>query len=79
MKRFDKFDKPFGWDLVGFKKKASSRPVSPPPGGPVSVLYYENLSKGLSPKDAAKQAQASTGISAVTGKPMKTRGYGRIY
>ena len=34
----------------------------------VKQIYQELLSKGYTPKDAAKEAQARTGKSAVTGK-----------
>lgn len=37
----------------------------------VKQIYQENLKKGMSPKDAAKDAQARTGVSAVTGRPFK--------
>ena len=34
----------------------------------VKEMHRELVSKGLTPKDAAKQIQAKTGLSAVTGK-----------
>ena len=40
-------------------------------------MYEELVGKGWTKKDAAKQAQDKTGISVVTGMPMKSRGYGR--
>ena len=42
----------------------------------VDIRYMELLKTGITEKDAAKQAQAETGLSKVTGLPMKTRGYG---
>ena len=37
----------------------------------VTMLYNELVNKGYSKKDAAKEAQARTGVSAVTGKPIR--------
>ncbi len=37
----------------------------------VKDLYEKNLKEGMSPKDAAKDAQARTGLSVVTGQPPK--------
>ena len=36
-------------------------------------IYKELLTKGLDAKDAAKEAQARTGISLVTGEPIRLR------
>ena len=72
----NKFDNTFGGDLMGFRKPLKSKGPQGSPGGLVSMTYAENLSKGMSPKDAAKQAQLTTGLSAVTGKPIQTRGIG---
>lgn len=35
------------------------------------ALYNELVKTGMHPKDAAKEAQARTGLSVVTGKPFK--------
>lgn len=40
------------------------------------ALYQQGLEQGLDKKTAAKQAQAATGLSLITGQRMKTRGYG---
>ena len=40
------------------------------------VLYQKGLEDGLDEKTAAKQAQAATGLSLITGQRMKTKGYG---
>ncbi len=37
----------------------------------VRKLYIQYLKQGLSPKEAAKMVQKTTGMSAVTGKPLK--------
>lgn len=37
----------------------------------VKELYEENLKKGMTPKEAAKDAQARTGLAARTGLPFK--------
>ena len=39
------------------------------------VEYQRLLNEGIDIKTAAKQAQFKTGLSLITGKPMKTRGY----
>ena len=36
-------------------------------------LYQTNLAKGMSPKDAAKQAQAESGFSLVSGQPIRQK------
>ena len=36
------------------------------------------VAQGLSPKDAAKQIQAQTGLSAVTGRPINRQLYGNF-
>jgi hypothetical protein len=36
----------------------------------VKEIYIDLLSKGYSSKDAAKEAQAKTGYSVVTGQPI---------
>lgn len=41
----------------------------------VDDAYDKNLLEGMSEKDAAKLAQEQTGLSIVTGKRMKTKGY----
>lgn len=33
-------------------------------------MYMELVKKGFSPKDAAKEAQARTGMSVVSGRPI---------
>ena len=40
----------------------------------VHAVYASLLKQGYSPKDAAKQAQERTGMSAATGKPIR-RGF----
>lgn len=40
------------------------------------VHFQAGLKKGLSPKEAAKQAQDATGLSLLTGRRMTTRGFG---
>lgn len=35
------------------------------------MLYNELVNKGYTPKDAAKEAQARTGMSVVTAAPIK--------
>lgn len=40
----------------------------------VRDIYLELLKKGYTAKDAAKEAQARTGDSVVTGRPIKQRG-----
>jgi hypothetical protein len=40
----------------------------------VRVLYQDLLKKGYTQKDAAKEAQARTGCSVVTGRPIRQRG-----
>ena len=39
----------------------------------VNELYNALLEQGYTPKDAAKEAQARTGNSAVTGRPIKPK------
>jgi hypothetical protein len=39
----------------------------------VTDIYEQLVKKGWSKKDAAKQAQAKTGISVVTGKPIRSK------
>ena len=39
-------------------------------------LHRELMAKGLTAKDAAKQIQAKTGLSAVTGKKINKQLYG---
>ena len=39
-------------------------------------LHNALMSQGLTAKDAAKQIQAKTGMSAVTGKPINRQLYG---
>lgn len=34
-------------------------------------IYQELVAKGVHPKDAAKEAQERTGLSVVTGRPIK--------
>lgn len=40
------------------------------------LAYQEGLKQGLDDKTAAKQAQVKTGLSLLTGRPMKNRGFG---
>jgi hypothetical protein len=40
----------------------------------VKEIYDSLLKKGYTQKDAAKEAQARTGHSVVTGKPIRQRG-----
>ena len=44
----------------------------------VKVMYKTLVAQGLSEKDAAKQVQARTGLSAVTGKPINRQLYGKF-
>ena len=37
----------------------------------VKSLYLQYLQEGKTPKDAAKEAQARTGYSVVTGRPIR--------
>ena len=39
----------------------------------VNTLYKLYVSKGMTPKDAAKKAQNETGMSAVTGQKIKPK------
>ena len=41
----------------------------------VKDIYNELLESGYNRKDAAKEAQARTGLSVVTGKPFKQKNY----
>ena len=43
---------------------------------PADVEYRKGIESGLTPKEAAKQAQFVTGLSLLTGQRMKTRGFG---
>ena len=38
-------------------------------------IYQELLKQGKSPKDAAKEAQARTGVSVVSGRPINRQIY----
>ena len=40
-------------------------------------MFEALVQKGWSTKDAAKHAQSTTGLSVVTGRKMRTMGYGR--
>ena len=44
----------------------------------VRQMYRTLVAQGLSEKDAAKQVQARTGLSAVTGKPINRQLYGKF-
>lgn len=48
-----------------------------PVGTPVHKMYMDLLSKGMDQPSAAKIAQAKTGLSLVTGKPPKSKGYNK--
>jgi len=39
----------------------------------IDALYKIYVAQGLTPKDAAKRAQEETGMSTVTGKPIKQK------
>ena len=39
----------------------------------VKELYYKYRKQGLPAKEAAKMVQKTTGLSAVTGKPLKQK------
>lgn len=41
--------------------------------GAQDVIYKQLLAQGYSKKDAAKEAQARTGMSMVSGKPIKAK------
>jgi len=41
-------------------------------------MHSALVADGMSPKDAAKQIQARTGLSAVTGKPINRQLYGKF-
>jgi hypothetical protein len=41
--------------------------------------YHQGLQRGLDEKTAAKQAQLKTGLSLLTGRPVKTKGFGVSY
>ncbi len=43
---------------------------------PADKIYRQLVLEGFDPKQAAKRAQAETGLSVVTGQKMKSRGYG---
>ena len=49
-----------------------------PPRMPTEAdkMYTSLVQGGMDKKDAAKMSQDKTGLSVVTGKKMKTRGYG---
>jgi hypothetical protein len=38
-------------------------------------IYYQLVQSGMDKKEAAKQAQNKTGLSLLTGRRMKTRGF----
>ena len=38
-------------------------------------IYYQSIQQGVSPKEAAKNAQDSTGLSLLTGQRMRSRGF----
>jgi hypothetical protein len=40
----------------------------------VHEMYQALIKNGYTPKEAAKEAQARTGMSTVTGQPIKQRG-----
>ncbi len=42
----------------------------------VKKMYNDLVKQGYTEKDAAKQAQAKTGLSAVTGRPIVKQLYG---
>jgi len=44
----------------------------------VKEMYVALIKDGLSEKDAAKQVQARTGLSAVTGRPINKQLYGKF-
>ena len=44
----------------------------------VKKMHKELMAKGLSAKDAAKQIQAKTGLSAVSGQPINRQLYGKF-
>jgi len=44
----------------------------------IKQMYQSLVKQGLSEKDAAKQIQARTGLSAVTGKPINRQLYGKF-
>jgi hypothetical protein len=47
------------------------------PGTPnVTDMFQSLVKQGLAEKDAAKQVQARTGLSVVTGKPINKQLYG---
>ena len=50
-----------------------------PIGTPVHNMYLALRKEGKSASDAAKIAQAKTGLALVTGRPPKTKGYGATY
>ena len=41
----------------------------------VKKIFNELVAKGMTPKDAAKEIQQRTGMSAVTGKPINRQLY----
>lgn len=43
------------------------------------LAYAEGLKQGLDAKAAAKQAQMKTGLSLLSGRPIKSRGFGQTY
>ena len=50
-----------------------------PTNTPVHKMYMALLAEGKTKADAAKIAQAKTGLALVTGRPSKTKGYGATY
>jgi len=44
----------------------------------VREMYNTLVKQGLAEKDAAKQVQARTGLSVVTGKPINKQLYGKF-
>jgi len=44
----------------------------------VTEMYQQLLKQGKTPKDAAKEAQARTGMSAVTGRPISKQLYSKF-
>lgn len=50
-----------------------SQYIPQPPKPNVKAVYESLLKEGMTKKDAAKEAQARTGMSAVTGRPIVKR------
>lgn len=57
-------------------RRRGSPNVPPRMPTPCDMRYIELVQQGMTPKDAAKIAQAETGLSKVTGQSMKSRGFG---